>query len=116
MMISQASSEQELCVVVDQNFADAAVASLNKHFEQEVRLGLVDNICAKSGFSIVNLVLGKDLQRPGYFYNRRHFFFTKIAFLFDRCRFEILFSRCKCRSQLGCRLSACIRNGAQCVD
>jgi aspartokinase/homoserine dehydrogenase 1 len=64
-MISQASSEQELCIVVDQQHAQSAVSALNLQFEQERMLGIVDQISASLGFSVVNLVLGKAMQKPG---------------------------------------------------
>jgi aspartokinase/homoserine dehydrogenase 1 len=65
IMICQASSEQELCIVVDQAVSAAAVASLDGQFAHELELKLIDKIEAKQGFSVVNLVLGASMQRPG---------------------------------------------------
>ncbi len=65
IMICQASSEQELCVVVDQAVSAAAVAALDGQFAHELELKLIDKIEAKQGFSVVNLVLGASMQRPG---------------------------------------------------
>lgn len=65
IMICQASSEQELCVVVDMSVSGAAVAALNSQFEHELALELIDKVEAKHGFSVVNLVLGTAMQKPG---------------------------------------------------
>lgn len=65
LMIAQASSEQEVCFVVESAYEEAAVQALNKRFANEIALGIVNEIVGKSGLSIVNVVLGKPWQTPG---------------------------------------------------
>ena len=65
IMIAQASSEQELCVVIDQTAVEAAVGALNRVFAHELTLEVIDTIYAKQNYSVVNLVLGATLQVPG---------------------------------------------------
>lgn len=65
LMIAQASSEQEVCFVVESEYEEGTVRALNQRFRNEIALGIVDEIVSKSGLSIVNVVLGKPYQTPG---------------------------------------------------
>ena len=65
LMISQASSEQSMCVVVREEDADASVAALQRAFEREKAQGDVSLITAKKGCAIIAAVGDYIRQRPG---------------------------------------------------
>ena len=66
IMIAQASSEQEMCCVIEASTAEAVVEKLNLYFRNEIQLGIINEVSCRKSFSVINIVLGKSMQeRPG---------------------------------------------------
>lgn len=64
-MLSQASSEQSLCAVVNERDADAAVKAISQAFEWELSRGDVSRIYARGGCAVVSVVGDNMRERPG---------------------------------------------------
>lgn len=64
-MLSQASSEQSLCTIVNERDADAAVKAISQAFEWELSRGDVTRIYARSGCAVVSVVGDHMRERPG---------------------------------------------------
>jgi aspartate-semialdehyde dehydrogenase len=65
ILISQASSEHSICFAVEPGSVDAACRSVNSEFELERQVGLIDDLVADRGFSVV-AVVGEGMCRiPG---------------------------------------------------
>ena len=64
-MLSQASSEQSLCAIVNERDADAAVHAISQAFEWELSRGDVSRIYARSGCAIISVVGDHMRERPG---------------------------------------------------
>ncbi|HEX7069381.1 MAG TPA: bifunctional aspartate kinase/homoserine dehydrogenase I, partial [Rhodothermales bacterium] len=65
LMISQASSEQSICIVTREDDATAAVDSLHHTFELELERGDVNSISAQTECAVVSAVGDHILLRPG---------------------------------------------------
>jgi len=65
LMISQASSEQSICIVVREDVATDAVESLHNTFSLELERGDVSSIAAQPECAVVSAVGDFILQRPG---------------------------------------------------
>ncbi len=64
-MLSQASSEQSLCAIVNERDADAAVKAISQAFEWELSRGDVSRIYARAGCAIISVVGDNMRERPG---------------------------------------------------
>lgn len=64
-MLSQASSEQSLCAIVNERDADAAVHAINGAFEWELSRGDVSRIYARAGCAVISVVGDNMRERPG---------------------------------------------------
>ncbi|MCJ8347486.1 ACT domain-containing protein, partial [bacterium] len=60
LMISQSSSEQNICIVINKEHRDKAILELNQAFELEILKGLMGAIRVQESFSILSLV-GKQM-------------------------------------------------------
>lgn len=56
ILITQASSEQSICIAIDEKQGDKACEALNAEFEFEIQLGRVKSVRVEDGFSIVAMV------------------------------------------------------------
>lgn len=65
LMISQASSEQSICIVVREAEAEEAVEVLKASFQFEIARGDVSNVSAQSDCAVVSAVGDYIFQRPG---------------------------------------------------
>jgi bifunctional aspartokinase / homoserine dehydrogenase 1 len=65
LMISQASSEQSICIVVREAEADLSVELLRQVFELELARGDINNIAAETECAVVSAVGDHILLRPG---------------------------------------------------
>jgi len=65
VMVTQASADSSICLVVEEGVVDRALAVLNLAFEAELRKGLVAGINAERGHSIVAIVGEGMAFRPG---------------------------------------------------
>ena len=67
LMISQSSSEQSICFVVEQESADRSVEALNEEFDRELAKRNIDKIHAESGIVIITAVGMGVKDTPGIF-------------------------------------------------
>jgi aspartate kinase len=67
LMISQSSSEQSICFVVEHESAGRAVEALNENFERELRRRNIERIHAENGIVIITAVGMKVRDTPGVF-------------------------------------------------
>ncbi|MBI1730325.1 aspartate kinase, monofunctional class [Candidatus Acetothermia bacterium] len=67
LMISQSSSEQSICFVVEERSTDRAVKALNEIFERELERRNIDRIHAESGIVIITAVGMGVKDTPGIF-------------------------------------------------
>ena len=65
VMVTQASADSSICLVVEEGVVDRALAVLERAFEAELRKGLVAGINAERGHSIVAIVGEGMAFRPG---------------------------------------------------
>ncbi len=65
LMISQASSEQSICIVVRQAEAEPAVEALEEGFALELQRGDISNVSAQPECAVVSAVGDYIFQRPG---------------------------------------------------
>ncbi len=65
ILISQASSEQSICLAIDPTFTDTALESLNGEFQTEIATGLIEEIKANTACSIVSVVGERMRSTPG---------------------------------------------------
>lgn len=65
LMISQASSEQSICIVVREDDASRAVALIRHAFELELARGDISSVRAETECAVVSAVGDHILQRPG---------------------------------------------------
>lgn len=65
LMISQASSEQSICLVVRESDAEAARAALSLAFEREIERGDVQEVSAVEGCAVVSAVGDRMREQPG---------------------------------------------------
>jgi aspartate kinase len=64
-MISQSSSEHDICFVVPQNVAEPVIAALRKEFERELYLNHIDRISGQTDIVIVAVVGSGMRGAPG---------------------------------------------------
>ncbi len=64
-MISQSSSEQNICFVVPQNISAPVVAALHKEFERELHHNFIHQISGQAGIVIVAAVGSSMKGTPG---------------------------------------------------
>lgn len=65
LMISQASSEQSICLVVREAQAERAVAALREAFERELERGDVSRVFALPGNAVLSIVGDQMRMQPG---------------------------------------------------
>jgi aspartokinase/homoserine dehydrogenase 1 len=65
VMVTQASADSSICLVVEEGVVDRALAVLNQAFESELRKRLVAGITAEYGHSVVAIVGEGMAFRPG---------------------------------------------------
>lgn len=65
LMISQASSEQNICLVVKSDEANSFVDRLRKEFEREIERGEIEDILIDKGVSIISVVGAGMKGTPG---------------------------------------------------
>jgi aspartate kinase len=56
MMISQASSEQSICLVIQEKDREKSVREIEKEFEPEIHRGQLEKVESESGISIISIV------------------------------------------------------------
>lgn len=56
IIISQASSEMSICLVIDEKDAEKAVNAINEEFDFEIRKGTVNKTVAETGYSVLAMV------------------------------------------------------------
>lgn len=65
LMISQSSSEYNICLVIEEQFSERARRSLEKAFANELGQGLIEGILVQSGVSIVAVIGASMRGKPG---------------------------------------------------
>lgn len=65
LMISQSSSEYNICLVIEEQFSDQARRSLERAFAGELGHGLVEGILVQGGVSIVAVIGASMRGKPG---------------------------------------------------
>lgn len=65
LMISQSSSEYNICLVIEEQFSDRARRSLEKAFASELHHGLIEGILVQNGVSIVAVIGASMRGKPG---------------------------------------------------
>lgn len=56
IMITQASSEQSICIALNENDAERAVEALSGEFAYEISVGTIHKLQSENGFTIISLV------------------------------------------------------------
>lgn len=56
ILITQASSEQSICIAIDEKMGERAIEALNQEFEFELQMGRVKSVQSDYGFSIIAIV------------------------------------------------------------
>mmetsp|Transcript_19002 Transcript_19002/g.48628 ORF Transcript_19002/g.48628 Transcript_19002/m.48628 type:complete len:985 (+) Transcript_19002:66-3020(+) len=65
VMVTQASADSSICIVVEEGVADRALSVLQQAFERELNKGLIGGITAEPGHSVVAIVGEGMAFRPG---------------------------------------------------
>jgi bifunctional aspartokinase / homoserine dehydrogenase 1 len=65
VLITQASSEHSICIVVEDSFAEIAKNSVDAEFNNEIKNGLVDPILVENDHSVIALVGDSMKSLPG---------------------------------------------------
>jgi aspartate kinase len=65
LMISQSSSEYNICLVIDEQFGDRAQRSLEKAFASELQHGLIEGVLVQRGVSIIAVIGASMRGKPG---------------------------------------------------
>lgn len=65
LMISQSSSEQVICFIVNEADTEAVIKALQEEFEQELRRNIIDQVIKRIDISVVAIVGSKMRGTPG---------------------------------------------------
>jgi len=65
VMVTQASADSSICIVIEEGVADRAEAVLKQTFERELAMGLIAGITVEPGHSVVAIVGEGMAFRPG---------------------------------------------------
>ncbi|MBY0378842.1 MAG: bifunctional aspartate kinase/homoserine dehydrogenase I [Burkholderiales bacterium] len=65
ILLTQASSEHSICIVVSQSDAKIAESTLNKEFSQDIKTSMLNKIVAENGYSIISVIGGNMKSHSG---------------------------------------------------